>query len=178
MITDSIVIPNYLPHSEHPQEPTTERRSAGFTPPTLAGHRAGLVKVFFASAATQRSSTLAGETPATLYTISSDGALHAYAFTPTETEAEEEENSEAEEDSSSDDGREGKRARVDAEPAQSRRFAHGKWLLIDKHYFRQDNTTLTAADYHPASSLLVTTFSSGCFLLHQLPALEHLQVTH
>jgi hypothetical protein len=137
----------------------------------------GLVKVFFASDQTLRASMLAGDTPAALYTISSDGALHAYAFTSGAPPA--------------DILPAGKRVRTDGgdlsghasdanaeAPTGSRggsSFATGTWTLSEKFYFKQDNTTLTAADFHAPSGLLVTTFSSGSFLLHQLPSLDHLQ---
>ena len=54
-------------------------------------------------------------------------------------------------------------------------FADGKWRLAERHFFNQNHTKLTAADFHAASGLLVTAYSNGAFLLHQLPAFEHLQ---
>lgn len=151
----------------------TQRWRTGFTPPTLTGHRSALVATFFASAATRRAAMLAGEQQPALYTVSADGALHAYAFTPA-ADASAVAAAAARDDSDADsDGGEPDTKR--ARPEECGAFAHGTWALVGKHYFSQDNTRLTAADYHAASGLLVTAFSNGTFLLHALPAFEHLQ---
>lgn len=46
-----------------------------------------------------------------------------------------------------------------------------------RHFFNKegDFTNLTAAAYHKPSHLLVTTFSSGVFHLHELP---HFHLVH
>ena len=129
---------------------------------------------FFASAATRRAATLEGEAEPTLYTVSADGALHAYAFTPA-ADAAAAAAADVQDDpdagSEEEDAPEAKRAR----PTKGGAFARGTWALAGKHYFSQNNTRLTAADYHAASGLLVSAFSNGTFLLHALPAFEHLQ---
>lgn len=98
---------------------------------------------------------LLGDTIPALYTLSADGALFEYAFAFDVTS---------------------KRPREEPDaPFPSISFAAGSWSLLGKHYFSQDNCKLTAADYHGSMGLLVTAFSSGTFLLHQLPAFEHIQ---
>lgn len=54
----------------------------GYIVPTLTGHRAGLVAVFFASLQTRAAAALDGDAVPAIYTLSSDGALHAYSFLP------------------------------------------------------------------------------------------------
>ena len=56
------------------------------------------------------------------------------------------------------------------------RLAGGRWALTEKQYFHQSQAKLTAADYHGDTGMLVAAFSSGVFLLHQLPGFEHVQV--
>ncbi|KAF2858560.1 WD40 repeat-like protein [Piedraia hortae CBS 480.64] len=44
-----------------------------------------------------------------------------------------------------------------------------RWRIVDRHYFFQDQAKVTAAAFHAASNLLVTGFSNGLFMLHELP---------
>lgn len=159
----------------------------GFKPPVLAGHREALVAAFFASAHTKRSALLLGDPEPSIFTVSADGALFCYTFTPADvlpdevrsagqqpakrkrtgwgSDDEEESEGEPQEEAESD---------VDDDP-KAHGFAYGSWKLTAKHYYRQPNTKLTAADYHGPTGLLVAAFSSGHFIMHQLPEFEHLQ---
>ena len=44
-----------------------------------------------------------------------------------------------------------------------------RWRISERHYFFQDHAHLTTAAFHPRSNLLVTGFSNGLFMLHELP---------
>lgn len=44
-----------------------------------------------------------------------------------------------------------------------------RWRINERHYFFQDQANLTNAAFHPSSGLLVTGFSNGVFMLHELP---------
>ena len=44
-----------------------------------------------------------------------------------------------------------------------------RWRISDRHYFFQDQAHLTTAAFHPSSNLLVTGFSNGLFMIHELP---------
>lgn len=44
-----------------------------------------------------------------------------------------------------------------------------RWRITDRHYFFQDQANLTTAAFHARSNLLVTGFSNGLFMLHELP---------
>eukprot|EP00892_Ulva_mutabilis_P004509 jgi/Ulvmu1/242/UM001_0246.1 len=161
----------------------------GFKPPVLAGHREAVVAAFFASAQTQRAALLLGDPEPSVFTVSADGALFCYTFTPVEVipdearpagsskqpakrkrsgwDSEDESESEAE-------ALEDEEVAV-AEDPKAHGFAYGSWKLTAKHYYRQQNTKLTAADYHGPTGLMVAAFSSGHFVMHQLPEFEHLQ---
>lgn len=76
----------------------------------------------------------------TIYTISKDGALFRWQYLPP-PDADLE--TMAEEDE--------------------------RWRISDRHYFFQDQAHLTTAAFHPPSNLLVTGFSNGLFMLHELP---------
>jgi len=43
------------------------------------------------------------------------------------------------------------------------------WCLEAKHFFKQDNTDLTSAQFHKKNKLLVVGFSSGVFMLYEMP---------
>lgn len=161
----------------------------GFKPPVLAGHRDAVVAAFFASEHTKRAALLLGDPEPSVFTISADGALFCYTFTAADTLPDEVRQSGAskhaakrkrpgwdsdEDEGQSEDDDEEDEVEVEDDP-KSHGFAYGSWKLTAKHYFRQDNTKLTAADYHGPTGLLVTAFSSGHFLMHQLPDFEHLQ---
>nr|POE87455.1 periodic tryptophan protein 2 like [Quercus suber] len=44
-----------------------------------------------------------------------------------------------------------------------------RWRINGRHYFFQDQANLTTAAFHAKSNLLVTGFSNGVFMLHELP---------
>lgn len=160
----------------------------GFTPPTLTGHKDVLVAVFFASPQTKRAAQLLGDPEPSIFTVSSDGALFGYTFMPADSlppEALQAQQSKLaakrrrpkeqgvdDEDSGSE--AEEVVAQVDPNPA-AHGFAFGSWTLTSKNFFHQSHSKLTSADYHAATGLLVTAFSTGHFLLHQLPDFEHIQ---
>lgn len=80
----------------------------------------------------------------TIYTISKDGALFDWKYR-TRQDAEHE----------------------DEEAATDSRNL--RWRVSQRHYFHQNQVSLTCATFHPASNLLVSGFSSGIFTLHALP---------
>ena len=44
-----------------------------------------------------------------------------------------------------------------------------RWRISDRHYFFQQDASLTSAAFHAPSNLLVTGFSNGLFMIHELP---------
>lgn len=167
----------------------------GFTPPTLTGHKDVLVAVFFASPQTKLAAQLLGDPEPSIFTVSSDGALFGYTFTAADSlpnealqaqqsktavkrkrlkdqgmDEDEDEDEEADSGSEADEVT----AQVDLNPA-AHGFAFGSWTLTSKNFFHQSHSKLTSADYHAATGLLVTAFSTGHFLLHQLPDFDHIQ---
>ena len=75
-----------------------------------------------------------------IYTISKDGALFQWQYLPP---------------LQTDSGR------VDEDDE--------RWRINDRQYFFQDQAHLTTAAFHASSNLLVTGFSNGIFMLHELP---------
>ena len=49
-----------------------------------------------------------------------------------------------------------------------------RWRIAERNYFFQDSAHLTTASYHPPTNLLVTGFSNGIFLLHELPSFSEI----
>lgn len=49
-----------------------------------------------------------------------------------------------------------------------------RWRIVDRHYFFQDQAHLTTAAFHAPSNLLVTGFSNGIFMLHELPSFSEI----
>jgi periodic tryptophan protein 2 len=81
----------------------------------------------------------------TIYTISKDGALFQWRYLPS-LEADPE-------DIAADDER---------------------WRIAERNYFFQDQAHLTTASFHASSNLLVTGFSNGVFMLHELPGFSEI----
>lgn len=44
-----------------------------------------------------------------------------------------------------------------------------RWRIAERHYFLQNNSHVTCAAFHTASSLVVVGFSNGIFALYDLP---------
>ena len=76
----------------------------------------------------------------TIYTISKDGALFRWQYLPS----------------------------PDADP-ENISDEDERWRISDRHYFFQEQAHLTTAAFHAPSNLLVTGFSNGLFMLHELP---------
>lgn len=76
----------------------------------------------------------------TIWTISKDGALFRWQYLPPP-------------DSDPDT----------VDPEEER------WRISDRHYFFQQDANLTTAAFHAPSNLLVTGFSNGLFMIHDLP---------
>ncbi|EMC94289.1 hypothetical protein BAUCODRAFT_150474 [Baudoinia panamericana UAMH 10762] len=76
----------------------------------------------------------------TIWTVSKDGALFRWQYLPSPDAAPE----------TLSDGDE-------------------RWRISDRHYFFQEQAHLTTAAFHAPSNLLVTGFSNGLFMLHELP---------
>ena len=76
----------------------------------------------------------------TIYTISKDGALFRWQYLPS----------------------------PDADP-ENISDEDERWRISDRHYFFQEQAHLTTAALHAPSNLLVTGFSNGLLMLHELP---------
>lgn len=81
----------------------------------------------------------------TIYTVSKDGALFQWQYLPS----------------------------PDADPDNIREEDE-RWRISERHYFFQDQAHLTTAAFHPSSNLLVTGFSNGLFMLHELPSFSEI----
>jgi periodic tryptophan protein 2 len=81
----------------------------------------------------------------TIYSISKDGALFQWQYLPSEG---------ADPDN------------IDEEDE--------RWRINDRHYFYQDQAHLTTAAFHPSSNLLVSGFSNGLFMIHELPTFSEI----
>jgi periodic tryptophan protein 2 len=50
-----------------------------------------------------------------------------------------------------------------------------QWRISSRHYFEQSQVSLTCAAFHQNSNLLVTGFSNGIFMIHELPHFTEIQ---
>jgi periodic tryptophan protein 2 len=50
-----------------------------------------------------------------------------------------------------------------------------QWRIANRHYFQQNQVSLTCATFHQRSNLLITGFSSGIFIIHELPDFNEIQ---
>ncbi|KAI7379854.1 Periodic tryptophan protein, partial [Hortaea werneckii] len=76
----------------------------------------------------------------TIWTISKDGALFQWQYLP----------------------------HPDADP-ETVDPEDERWRINSRHYFFQQDSSLTTAAFHAPSNLLVTGFSNGLFMIHELP---------
>ncbi|KAI7195417.1 Periodic tryptophan protein [Hortaea werneckii] len=76
----------------------------------------------------------------TIWTVSKDGALFQWQYLP----------------------------HPDADPEMVDP-EHERWRINSRHYFFQQDSSLTTAAFHAPSNLLVTGFSNGLFMIHELP---------
>lgn len=176
----------------------------GYEPPTLAGHKDTLIGTFFTTPqALAREQALAGEAVPLMYSLSTDGALHAWSYEAgpqydndnsnyaahvskrrrteqrQQAAAEQQQQPEAE-------GGEGAEGRAGAAAAGGEegpstsaaagfpRLAGGKWFLSAKHYFHQRGARVSAYAWHAPSGLLAVGFTNGIFDLYQMPSFESL----
>jgi len=112
----------------------------GWTPPTLAGHKAGLVGVFFTAAATQDAAELAGQQRVVLYTVAKDGALFGWSL-----QQEQQQQQVLEED----------QQQQQEQQRQRPGLSEGSWVLSARHFFMQRGARLTAVDFHKRTGVLV-----------------------
>jgi len=126
-------------HSIHPMEE--------FTPFVLTGHRNTIVGCFFEKDSLNS------------YTVSRDGAVFVWKcdralkdFTSRRLKRKYAEDGTEEEVSNDKDKEE-----------------YAKWMLQAKHFFHQDQTDLTCAEFHKESNVLVVGFSTGIFMLYEMP---------
>jgi periodic tryptophan protein 2 len=131
----------------------------GYKPPTLAGHKDTPIAVHFTTSRLQESAGLLSKEPPALYTLSRDGALHAWTYYKPENE----------EESEDDDGDDENKKEKELKTIQSTTFSGGNWKLTDKYYFNQRGAKLTAAAFHGNLGILAVGFSNGLFELLQLP---------
>ena len=83
-----------------------------------------------------------------MYTVSKDGALFEWQYLPKPGAVDEDGNPEE-----------------DTE----------RWRISERHYFMQNNATVTCAAFHADSNLLVVGFSNGIFGIHELPEFNTIQ---
>ncbi|KAF2140365.1 uncharacterized protein K452DRAFT_359986 [Aplosporella prunicola CBS 121167] len=88
------------------------------------------------------------KTQETMYTVSKDGALFEWQYLPKPGAVDEDGNPEE-----------------DTE----------RWRIAERHYFMQNNATVTCAAFHADSNLLVVGFSNGIFGIHELPEFNTIQ---
>ncbi|KAG1660074.1 hypothetical protein FOA52_006420 [Chlamydomonas sp. UWO 241] len=153
----------------------------GYEPAVLAGHRDGVVGIFFSSVAMRKAAQVDGKDLPLLYTVSKDGAIFAWAFTPkpkggfkqpgkggakAAVEGDEEEDEEKEEEEEEGPG---------LDPNDFPFLARGKWSLSEKHYLCQRGARVSAADLHKGTGTLVVGYSSGMFEIVSLPSFDSLQ---
>ena len=105
----------------------------GFVPTTLAGHRERVLAAWFS--ADQEA----------IYTISQDGALFHWTYSPREEPTQI--------DDMVEDGDE----------------TTLRWRITSRHFFMQNNARIKCAAYHAKSNLVVAGFSNGTFGLYELP---------
>ncbi|KAL6751014.1 WD40 repeat-like protein [Haematococcus lacustris] len=127
----------------------------GYEPPALSGHKDGLVAVFFTGPATRQAALVEGRRLPVLCTLSRDGALFTWTFTPSmalQVEGEEDIN------------------------AQVMPFlAGGAWSLGAKDYLNQRGARVSSAAFHQGTGLLVVGMSTGLFDIYQMPGFENIQ---
>ncbi|KAF2276474.1 WD40 repeat-like protein [Westerdykella ornata] len=83
----------------------------------------------------------------TIYTVSKDGALFIWKYM----------------------------LRYDVPEDAEENDENMQWGIADRHYFHQNQANLTCAAFHPDSNLLVTGFSHGVFMIHELPDFSQIQ---
>lgn len=121
-----------------------------YLPPTLTGHKESPIGVYFTTNNIRESAELLGKNVPHLYTLSKDGALFAWHYAKDKV---------ADEDTDNDDAE------------QSRTYFGGHWSLVDKYYFNQRGSKMTACTVHKGVGILAVGFSRGLFELLQLPDL-------
>jgi len=109
----------------------------------LTGHRNVIVNCFFVINSVN------------CYTVSKDGAVFVWQCDRSMTDFEVDEI---------------KRKHQDDDEESTGKDNNGPtWSLESKHFFHQDNTQLTSAEFHQKNNLLVVGFSSGLFMLYEMP---------
>ncbi len=158
--------PLHLPLSE----PVPDRGAPGglrthkkFRPKTFSGHRAAVVAAFFSADEQQ------------IYTVAADGACFVWRGKDDGLEDEEDEEDEEAEGDEDAGARVSGGNKGGADYAPQQRYptppqiATTRWGIAARHYFMRTGEKVRCVDFHPASGLLVTGFSSGVFTLHTLP---------
>jgi len=118
-----------------------------FQPWVLTGHRNVIVNAFF-----QKDSL-------NCYTVSKDGAVFEWECDRELKDFENATNKRKHEGSDEEMENEEKEEETDM----------AKWSRKNKHYFNQDNCDLTCAEFHNGSKVLVIGFSTGIFMLYEMP---------
>lgn len=140
----------------------------GYKPPTLAGHKDTPIAVHFTSRRLQESAGLLSKEAPALYTLSRDGALHAWTYYKQEIEEDEDEGKDDKEDANEEKSFRDEASKA-ARQSQSLTFSGGNWKLTDKYYFNQRGAKLSAAAFQGNLGILAVGFSNGLFELLQLP---------
>ncbi|KAL9100818.1 MAG: hypothetical protein Q9163_003848 [Psora crenata] len=104
----------------------------GFLPTTLAGHKDSVLGAWFSN------------NQETIFTVSQDGAVFEWGYTPTPL------------------------TNSDMEVDQYDEAAY-RWRILQRHYFMQNNAKVRCAAYHADPQLIVVGFSNGLFGLYEMP---------
>ncbi|KAF2744900.1 WD40 repeat-like protein [Sporormia fimetaria CBS 119925] len=83
----------------------------------------------------------------TIYTVSKDGALFMWKYM----------------------------LRYDAPEDAEETEENMQWGIADRHFYMQNFANVTCAAFHPESNLMVTGFSHGVFMIHELPDFSQIQ---
>ncbi|GAX86630.1 hypothetical protein CEUSTIGMA_g14038.t1, partial [Chlamydomonas eustigma] len=136
----------------------------GYEAPVLAGHRDGIVAVFFSSEAMRKVAQVEGKGLPLLYTVSKDGALFSWHFTPKPKGAAV---APGEDDDAEDTAA--------SSPSDFPFLARGSWSLSEKHYLHQRGAKVSCADLHRGTGIMALGYTNGIFELVQLPTFDSLQ---
>lgn len=129
----------------------TLHRMKNFKNWALTGHRSIIVNCFFVLDSVN------------CYTVSQDGAVFVWNCDRNLKEFE-----------NDDIKRKYDDVEEDTEKTKGNELGGPSWSLEAKHFFHQDNTKLTCAEFHKEKGLLVVGFSSGIFMLYEMP--EFIQI--
>lgn len=161
-----------------------------YVPTTLSGHKGALVGAYFEQSRTNKGGMSAGSNTSRLqrcFTVSADGALVTWKCTYPDGDNVDGGESDFQSQSdaaigffsggsalkSSSDFLEGTNSPPTKRKTQALQLVGAAWTVETRHYFQQDNSSVTATSYSAKHRLLVVGFSSGLFGLYELPSVSN-----